>query len=223
MKIILMTDQDQGYLFIEMTLEKVGTLMAGHSDFPWYEVSGKKYLEDYINIGFYPGRDKAIAALAADFRGMVGDKGFYGNDISDWLDDAGVESAADIDLVFTIDCAGAQDWWVRFWYLDWEALLDSRRQSQEEPSIEGLPQMDTMVLHAAPQSNGHDRAPTPDLDEKTGERDREVLQEREKRYRQESAAVKTSLLPCLSSIAASFQKTQPSSFSIQMDSYKIAW
>lgn len=123
MKIILMTDQDQGYLFIEMTLEKIGTLMAGHSDFPWYEVSGKKYLEDYINIGFYPGRDKAIAALAADFRGMVGDKGFYGNDISDWFDDAGVESAADIDLVFTIDCAGAQDWWVRFWYLDYKTRI----------------------------------------------------------------------------------------------------
>lgn len=122
-KVILMTDQDQGYLFIQRTIEKAGKPMAGKTGFPWYEVNGKKYLEDYINIGYFPGMDKAVAALGADFRSNVGSKDFYGNAIDQWLDSNGVQSAKDIDLVVTIDCAGAQSWWVNYWYLPYKTPI----------------------------------------------------------------------------------------------------
>jgi hypothetical protein len=122
-KVIFMTDFEMGYLFVEKTIKKLGKLMEGYTDYPWYEVHGKKYLEDWIDIGFIPGRDKAIAALAADFRGIVGDTDWYGNPITEWLDEAGVYSPEDIDLVITLDCAGAQAWWVDYWYLPYKTRI----------------------------------------------------------------------------------------------------
>jgi len=122
-KVILFTDQDQGYIFLETTIAKIGEPMAGYDGFPWYEVHGKKYLEDYINIGFIPGFDKAIAALASDFRGLVGSTDWYGNNMEGWLDENGVDAAQDIELILTLDCAGAQSSWVNYWYLPYNTKI----------------------------------------------------------------------------------------------------
>jgi hypothetical protein len=118
-KIIMMTDQDQGYIYIQKTLEDRGSVMPGHDTFPWYQLNGKEYLVDYVNIGYFPGSDKAHAALAADFRGNVNDRDFYGNNIAQWLDDAGVQSAKDIDLIITLDCGGAVSYFVNYYYLEY--------------------------------------------------------------------------------------------------------
>lgn len=122
-KVIFFTDQDQGYIFIERTIAEIGRPMPGYDKFPWYEIHGKKYLQDYINIGFIPGFDKAIAALAQDFRGVVGKNDWYGNNIEKWLDDNGIKSAKDIDLILTLDCAGAQSHWVRYWYIPYKTKI----------------------------------------------------------------------------------------------------
>jgi len=118
-KIMFMTDQDQGYIYIQKVIAERGTLMAGKTTWPWYQLEGKQYLVDYVNLGYFPGADKAIAALANDFRGNVGNKDFYGNNIGQWLDDAGVKSAKDIDLVITIDCGGAVSYFVNYFYLQY--------------------------------------------------------------------------------------------------------
>jgi len=122
-KVILFTDQDQGYIYLETTLKQIGSPMKGYDKFPWYEVQGKKYLEDYINIGFIPGFDKAIAALASDFRGVVGRTDWYGNNIEAWLDANGIKSASDINMIVTLDCAGAQGSWVNYWYLPYKTRI----------------------------------------------------------------------------------------------------
>lgn len=122
-KVIFFTDQDQGYIFIERTIAEIGRPMSGYDKFPWYEIHGKKYLQDYINIGFIPGFDKAIAALAQDFRGTVGRNDWYGNNIEKWLDDNGIKSAKDIDLILTLDCAGAQSYWVSYWYIPYKTRI----------------------------------------------------------------------------------------------------
>jgi hypothetical protein len=122
-KIMLMTDQDQGYIYIQKAIGDRGTLMPGHDTWPWYQLNGKQYLVDYVNLGYFPGADKAIAALATDFRGNVGTKDFYGNNIAQWLDDAGVNSAQDIDLIITLDCAGAQSYFVNYFYLQYKTPI----------------------------------------------------------------------------------------------------
>jgi hypothetical protein len=116
-KIMFMTDQDQGYIYIQKVLAERGTLMSGKTEFPWYQLEGKQYLVDYVNLGYFPGADKAVASLGADFRGTVGGKDFYKNDITQWMNDAGVQSASDIDLVITIDCGGAVSYFVNYFYL----------------------------------------------------------------------------------------------------------
>ncbi len=122
-KIMFMTDQDQGYIYIQKAIAERGTLMPGKTGFPWYELMGKQYLVDYVNLGYFPGTDKAVAALANDFRGNVRDKDFYGNDIGQWLDDAGVKTAADVDLVLTIDCGGAVSYFVNYFYLNYKTPI----------------------------------------------------------------------------------------------------
>jgi len=109
-KVLFMTDQDQGMLFIETVIKDVGTLMAGKTGVPWYEINGKRYLEDWVILGFFPGRENAHAALANDFRRNVGAKDWYGNDITAWLDGIGLITAADINLAISFDCeSGAGD------------------------------------------------------------------------------------------------------------------
>lgn len=123
-KVIFMTDMAQGYVFIEKMIAMIGEPDNPEKpEFPWYTIEGKKYLVDYINIGYFAGRDVAIAALSQDFRGYVGDTDWYGNKIDKWLDEVGIKNAGDIDVVITFDCAGAQDWWVRHWYLTWKTVI----------------------------------------------------------------------------------------------------
>jgi hypothetical protein len=123
-KIICMTDQDQGPIYWEKTFKDIGaTQMAGRSGFPWYEFKGKQYLVDYINIGFFPGADKAIASLGQDFRGTVGSLDYYKNDITGWLDSNGIKSAADIDFVMTFCVGGSSGSFVMYWYLPYKTPI----------------------------------------------------------------------------------------------------
>ncbi len=118
-KVMFMTDQDQGMIFIERVLDSVGTMMSGHTAQPWYEINGKQYLEDYVILGYFPGQENAFAALGNDFRKNVGDSDWYGNDISDWLDEIGVEDAGAISLAISFDCESGATYLARHFYLSY--------------------------------------------------------------------------------------------------------
>lgn len=118
-KVLFMTCQDQGVIFIQNTFQAIGTLEAGKTTFPWYEVGGKKYLQDYVVLGFYPGKENAFAALANDFRKNVGAKDWYGNDMTTFLDSINLTTAKDIKLAITFDCEGGATFLSRHFYLSY--------------------------------------------------------------------------------------------------------
>lgn len=118
-KVVFMTNMDQGVMFIEQTFDKTGVLMSGHDKAPWYMLNDKTYLEDYIILGFFPGQGMAFAALGNDFRANAGTKDWYGNDITPWLDAIGFDSAEDIALAISFDCTGGSGWLSQHFYLSY--------------------------------------------------------------------------------------------------------
>jgi len=118
-KVIFMTCQDQGTIFIQATIKAIGTLESGKTEIPWYQVSDKNYLQDYVILGFFPGKENAFAALADDFVKNAGTKDWYGNEISSFFNSIGLKSAADIKLAITFDCEGGQTFLSRHFYLQY--------------------------------------------------------------------------------------------------------
>jgi len=116
-KVVFITDQDQGMMFIETVLASVGTQMSGKTGAPWYEVQGKKYMEDYVIIGYFPGKENAYAALASDFRGNSGTSDWYKNDMTQFLDGIGLKTAADIDLAISFDCESGATYLKRHFFM----------------------------------------------------------------------------------------------------------
>lgn len=119
-KVIFMADLDQGPLFIEETIKAIGSPMTSGAEFPNYEVQGKEYMVDWINLGYYP--TGGISALAADFRGNA-ENDWYGNDANAFFDSIGVESAADIRMVTTFDCLSGSSDFTQYWRLDYDTEI----------------------------------------------------------------------------------------------------
>ncbi len=108
-KVIFTADIDQGVQFIEETFRVLGKPMAGKTGAPWYELNGKKYLEDYINLGYFPGASSAWAAMANDFAKGAGTSDWYKNDVSAWYQQIGIKTGADVDLAISFDCLSGAD------------------------------------------------------------------------------------------------------------------
>lgn len=122
-KVMIMTDQDQGMIFIERVIKALGTPMTGKNGVPWYEINGKKYLEDYVVLGYFPGKETAFAALGNDFRKNVGTQDWYGNEMTGWLDGIDLESAGDIDLAISFDCEAGGGYLARHFYLSYDTPI----------------------------------------------------------------------------------------------------
>jgi hypothetical protein len=114
-KIIFMSMVDQGPLFIEKTIQQIGVNPSGSNSLQDWEIQGKKYGIDYINIGYFPGG--ATSALAADCRGNAV-RDWSGHDPSSFYDSIGLNTAADIKLVASFDSSGGYGGFVSYWRLD---------------------------------------------------------------------------------------------------------
>jgi hypothetical protein len=108
-KVIFLTDMDQGMIYIEQTLAAYGKLMEGKTSAPWYDVFGKKYLQDYVVLGYFPGATSAWAAMAVDFRKGAGTVDWYKNDITPFYNAIGIKTGQDVDLAISFDCTGGAD------------------------------------------------------------------------------------------------------------------
>jgi hypothetical protein len=117
--VIFTMTADQAPIMLEDIIDNNGQLMSGYSDFPWYEIEGKPYLEDYVNMGYYPGIDKFIAFLASDFRTALGENDWYGNPVAAWFDSNNINTAQDIDLVISFDSDDGAGDFMRFFYLEY--------------------------------------------------------------------------------------------------------
>jgi hypothetical protein len=116
-KVIFMTDMDQGTLFIQNTIKAIGTLESGKTDIPWYQISDKHYLKDYIIMGYYPGNENAFAALANDYLKNAGTKDWYGNDATAFFSSIGLKTAADFKLAISFDCFSGMTFLTKQFYL----------------------------------------------------------------------------------------------------------
>jgi len=91
-KVIFCSTWGMGPPFIERT-------------FDYIDVGSKVYGEDYINIGYIPGWETGVAALANDFHSIVS-VDYFGDSIDGtFLDD--VNDGSDIDLVIAFECGSA--------------------------------------------------------------------------------------------------------------------
>jgi hypothetical protein len=118
--VIFTMTADQAPIMLEEIIANNGQLMEGYSDYPWYEINGKKYLEDYVNMGYFPGIDKWIAYLSSDFREAIGNSDWYGVAVADWFDANDVTHARDIDLVISFDSDDGASDFMRFFFLEYE-------------------------------------------------------------------------------------------------------
>jgi hypothetical protein len=66
----------------------------------------RKYGEDWVNLGFLPGGEGAVARLAYDIKGLI-KTDYYGNDVSTLPMMKDINKATDVDLVVVGDYA---DW-----------------------------------------------------------------------------------------------------------------
>ncbi len=118
-KVIFTATADQAPIMLEEIIANNGKLMAGYSNYPYYEIRGKKYGVDYINMGYYPGLFKWVAALSADFRGSLGNNDWYGIDVQEFLNSNGIMEAKDIDLVLSFDSDDGAGDFMRYFYLEY--------------------------------------------------------------------------------------------------------
>lgn len=117
--VIFTSTADQAPILLEEVIANNGQLMDGYADYPYYEINGKQYLEDYINMGFYPGAAKWIALLSSDFRVALGDADWYGEDVSAWLDSKNINAADEVDLVISFDTDDGAGDFMRYFYLEY--------------------------------------------------------------------------------------------------------
>lgn len=118
-KVIFTMTADQAPIMLEDIIENNGELMQGYSGHPWYKINDKVYLEDYVNMGYFPGIDKWIAFLSSDFRTAIGDNDWYGEEVIQWFDENEINTAEDIDLVISFDSDDGAGDFMRFFYLEY--------------------------------------------------------------------------------------------------------
>jgi len=119
-QVIFTMTADQAPIMLEQIIANNGQLMDGYSDYPYYEINGKQYLEDYVNMGYFPGIDKWIAFLSSDFREAIGGSDWYGEDVSAWFDSNDITHAEDVDLVISFDSDDGAGDFMRFFYLEYD-------------------------------------------------------------------------------------------------------
>ncbi len=117
--VMFMMVSDQAPIMLEEIIAINGDLMAGETTFPWYEIRGKTYGDDYINMGFYPGISNFIAALSMNFRESLGDADWYGEDITGFFDSHNIQSAEDVDLVVSFDSDDGAGDFMRYFFLEY--------------------------------------------------------------------------------------------------------
>lgn len=115
--VIFTMTADQAPIMLEQIIANNGQLMAGKSDYPYYEINGKMYLEDYVNMGYFPGIDKFIALLGTDFRTALGDNDWYGVNVKSWFDSNNINEAQDVDLVISFDSDDGAGDFMRFFFV----------------------------------------------------------------------------------------------------------
>jgi hypothetical protein len=118
-KVIFTATADQAPIMMEEIIANNGKLMAGYDKYPYYEIRGKQYGVDYINMGFYPGLFKWVAALSADFRPTLGSKDWYGVDVTKFLDSNKIMTAKDVDLVISFDSDDGAGDFIRYFYISY--------------------------------------------------------------------------------------------------------
>jgi hypothetical protein len=117
--VMFMMVSDQAPIMLEEIITNNGDLMPGESTFPWYDIRGKVYGEDYVNMGFYPGISNFIAALSMNFRDSLGSTDWYGVDVADWFDSHDIQTAEDVDLVVSFDSDDGAGDFMRYFYLEY--------------------------------------------------------------------------------------------------------
>lgn len=117
--VMFMMVSDQAPIMLEEIITINGDLMPGETTFPWYEIRGKTYGDDYINMGFYPGISNFIAALSMNFRESLGDKDWYGVDVTGFFDSHNIQSAEDVDLVVSFDSDDGAGDFMRYFFLEY--------------------------------------------------------------------------------------------------------
>jgi hypothetical protein len=117
--VMFMMVSDQAPIMLEEIITINGDLMPGETTFPWYEIRGKTYGDDYINMGFYPGISNFIAALSMNFRESLGDADWYGVDVTGFFDSHNIQSAEDVDLVVSFDSDDGAGDFMRYFFLEY--------------------------------------------------------------------------------------------------------
>ncbi len=118
--VMFMMVSDQAPIMLEEIIAINGDLMPGETTFPWYEIRGKTYGDDYINMGFYPGISNFIAALSMNFRESLGDADWYGVDVTGFFDSHNIQSAEDVDLVVSFDSDDGAGDFMRYFFLEYD-------------------------------------------------------------------------------------------------------
>jgi len=117
--VIFTMTADQAPIMLEGIIANNGELMAGYSDYPYYEINGKQYGVDYVNMGYYPGLFKWIASLSADFRTALGNNDWYGVDVSEFFDSHDINHARDVDLVISFDSDDGAGDFMNYFFLEY--------------------------------------------------------------------------------------------------------
>jgi hypothetical protein len=117
--VIFTSTADQAPIMLEEIIANNGELMPGHTDYPYYQINGKQYGEDYVNMGYYPGLFKWIASLSADFRPALGNNDWYNIDVSDFFDSHNLNSAEDVDLVISFDSDDGAGDFMNYFFLEY--------------------------------------------------------------------------------------------------------
>jgi len=117
--VIFTMTADQAPIMLEGIIANNGELMAGYSDYPYYEINGKQYGVDYINMGYYPGLFKWVASLSANFRTALGNNDWYGVDVSGFFDSHNLMTAEDVDLVISFDSDDGASDFMNYFYLEY--------------------------------------------------------------------------------------------------------
>jgi hypothetical protein len=118
--VMFMMVSDQAPIMLEEIITNNGDLMPGESTFPWYNIRGKEYGEDYVNMGFYPGISNFIAALSLNFRDSLGNTDWYGEDVTGFFESHGIQSAEDVDLVVSFDSDDGAGDFMRYFFLEYD-------------------------------------------------------------------------------------------------------
>ncbi len=118
--VMFMMVSDQAPIMLEEVITNNGVLMPGENTFPWYNIRGKIYGEDYINMGFYPGISNFIAALSMNFRDSLGNADWYGVDVTDFFESHNIQTAEDVTMVVSFDSDDGAGDFSRYFFLEYD-------------------------------------------------------------------------------------------------------